>query len=97
MPYLVVDQRVADVRDWAAAFHAATEQRRAHGAHEATVLTDPTDPGRLLVVVRFDTAEQASAWRARPGVDQEMARVGVDPASVVVRVLDELLPGAAVG
>jgi len=90
MTYLVVDQRVTDVDGWVAAFSAATGQRGAAGGELAMVLTDPADPGRLLVIVEFDTPEHAREWRARPGIEQAGARVGVVPGSVTARVLDEL-------
>ena len=88
--YLVVDQRVADPREWAAQFHAADRARAAAGASQTLLLADPDDPGRVLAIVAFASPEQARAWRARPGMTQIMARVGIDAESVVVRLLDEL-------
>lgn len=91
MSYLVVDQRVADVDGWMKAFEAAESHRRSAGAEEWIALRDSGEPERLLVIVRFATAELAGAWRARPGMDREMSRVGVDRSSVSVRILDELV------
>lgn len=54
------------------------------------VLIDPADSGRLLAIVRLDTRDHSWAWRTRPEIEQESARVGVVPGSVAVRVLDEL-------
>lgn len=88
--YLVVDQRVVDPQEWAAQFHAADRARAAAGALHTLLLADPADPGRVLAIVAFASPEQAVAWRARSGMVQVMARAGIDPESVVVRVLDEL-------
>jgi hypothetical protein len=88
--YLVVDQRVADPQEWAAQFHTADRARAAAGASRTLLLADPDDPGRVLAIVAFASSEQARAWRARSGTAQTMARAGIDPASVVVRVLNEL-------
>jgi hypothetical protein len=90
MSYLVVDQRVRDAEAWAAGFHSADSARAAAGGREAILLADPDDPGRVLAVVRFESAEQATAWRARSGMAQVMAQAGIEPGSVVVRVLDAL-------
>ncbi|KAA8887032.1 hypothetical protein F3087_19120 [Nocardia colli] len=91
MAYLVVDQRVQDVRRWAEAFAEGAERRRAAGGEVVLTLADPVDIGRVLVIVRFETAQQARAWRSRPGVAQEVARGGVIAESVSVRMLDEMV------
>ena len=88
--YLVVDQRVVDPQEWAAQFHTADRARAAAGASQTLLLADPDDPGHVLAIVAFASPEQARAWRARSGMAQVMAGAGVDPESVVVRVLDEL-------
>ncbi|MFG1796102.1 hypothetical protein [Nocardia sp. NPDC049149] len=90
MTYLMVDQRVRDVQQWAQAFGAGTERRRAAGGEVVLVLADPAEGDRVLVLVRFDSAAQALAWRNRPGVAQEIERGGVIADSVTVRVLDAL-------
>jgi hypothetical protein len=88
--YLVVDQRVRDPRDWAARFRSANAARAEAGGREALLLADPDDPGRVLAVVGFGSPEQATAWRARSGMAQVMDQAGIDPATVVVRILDAL-------
>jgi hypothetical protein len=88
--YLVVDQRVRDPQDWAARFRSANAARAKAGGREALLLADPDDPGRVLAVVGFSTPEQATTWRARSGMAQVMDQAGIDPASVVVRILDAL-------
>ncbi|MBA3906591.1 MAG: hypothetical protein H0X35_07910 [Pseudonocardiales bacterium] len=88
--YLVVDQRVRDPHVWAAGFHSASTARAEAGGGPAVLLTDPTDPGRVLAVVPFASPEQARAWRERSGMAQVMDQAGIDPASVVVRVLTPL-------
>jgi hypothetical protein len=90
--YLVVDQRVRDPHAWAVGFHAADSARAAAGGRDAILLADPDDPGRVLAIVGFASAEQATAWRGRSGMAQVMAQAGIDPASVVVRVLTSLAP-----
>ncbi|MGW4243861.1 hypothetical protein [Nocardia sp. NPDC004722] len=97
MTYLVVDQRVQDVTRWRTAFSGGTERRRAAGGELVLVLTDPSDPQRLLVIVKFDSPAQAAAWRTRPGAEHEIASGGVLPDSVTVRILDRLpMPAGAI-
>ncbi|APA96579.1 hypothetical protein [Nocardia seriolae] len=97
MTYLVVDQRVEDVTRWQTAFSSATARRRGSGGELLMVLTDPTDPHRLLVIVHFDSPEAAVAWRHRPGVEREIASGGVIPDSVTIRILDRLpMPDGAI-
>jgi hypothetical protein len=88
--YLVVDQRVRDPQRWAAGFRSANAARAQAGGQEALLLADPDDPGRVLAVVGFRSPEQATAWRARSGMAQVMDQAGIDPASVVVRILEAL-------
>ncbi|GAB0102061.1 hypothetical protein JMUB6875_10280 [Nocardia sp. JMUB6875] len=97
MTYLVVDQRVEDVERWRTAFSSANDHRRRAGGELAMVLTDPADPHRILVIVEFDSPENAAAWRTRPNSEREFAAGGVIPDSVTVRVLDRLpMPTGAI-
>ncbi len=90
MHYLVVEQRVADPEAWCRDFNSVNDARRAAGGGQALLLSDPDDYGLVIAVVPFDSAEHALAWRNRPGIEQQLARHKVDPASVRVRVLNEL-------
>lgn len=90
MAYLVVEQKLADPQAWMLAFSAADGARQEAGGGPALLLADPEDPGAVLAVVKFASAEQALAWRNRPGMAEQFAKLGVDPESVRVRVFDEL-------
>lgn len=97
MTYLVVDRRVEDVNRWRTAFSSANDRRREAGGELTMVLTDPTDPHRILVIVEFDSPETAAAWRTRPNANREFASGGVISDSVTVRVLDRLpMPTGAI-
>ncbi|MGP9023123.1 hypothetical protein ACT1U9_32550 [Streptomyces sp. BR1] len=90
MAYLVVQQRVTDPQLWSKEFHTADQARRAAGGGTVLLLADPGDPGLVTAVVSFDSAAQAHAWRARPGIAEQLGLSGVDLASIRVRVMEEI-------
>lgn len=92
MAYLVVQQRVTDPQLWSSEFHTADPARRAAGGGTVLLLTDPADPGLVTAVVSFDSVAQAHAWRARPGIAEQLGRSGVDLTSIRVRIMEEI-PG----
>ncbi|MCM3882305.1 hypothetical protein [Frankia sp. R82] len=90
---LVVRQVVADIPVWFANFTASTPARRAAGGGEPVVLVEDERAGRVMVIIPFESAEAATAWRGRLGVRQQIAAAGVRASSVEVRVLRSLSGG----
>lgn len=74
MTTLAVRHTVQDFGVWKAAFDAHAPARRTHGATGHRVLRDGHD---VLVLIDFDTQEQAGAFTADPSLKEVMAKAGV--------------------
>ena len=77
MTTLAVRHTVQDFDLWKAAFDAHAAARRSHGATGHRVLRDGQD---ILVLIDFDTQEQAGAFTADPSLKEAMANAGVTSA-----------------
>ncbi len=74
MTTLAVRHTVQDYDTWKGAFDAHEGVRRGHGATGHRVLRDGQD---VLVLIDFDTQEQAGAFTADPSLKQAMANATV--------------------
>jgi hypothetical protein len=74
MTTLAVRHTVQDFDLWKAAFDAHADTRRRHGATGHRVLRDGHD---ILVLIDFDSQEQAGAFTADPSLKDAMADAGV--------------------
>ncbi len=74
MTTLAVRHTVQDFDTWKTAFDAHQAVRRGHGATGHRVLRDGQD---LLVLIDFDTPEQAGAFTADPSLKEAMADAGL--------------------
>lgn len=74
---LAVRHTVQDFNTWKGAFDAHEAVRRGHGATGHRVLRDGQD---ILVLIDFDSKEQAGAFKADPSLKQAMAEAGVSSA-----------------
>jgi heme-degrading monooxygenase HmoA len=77
MTTLAVRHTVQDFDVWKAAFDAHADVRRSHGATGHRVLRDGQD---VLVLIDFDSKEQAGAFTADPSLKAAMASAGVTGA-----------------
>lgn len=89
--YLVVGQTVADIPVWFNRFSSATEARRDAGGGDPLVLIEDEEAGRVLVIIPFDSAEAAVAWRNRMGAAQQISAAGVTTEGLEVRVLQSFI------
>lgn len=74
MTTLAVRHTVQDFDVWKAAFDTHAAARAAHGATGHRVLRDGHD---ILVLIDFDTKEQAGAFTADPSLKEAMTNAGV--------------------
>jgi hypothetical protein len=74
MTTLAVRHTVQDFDVWKAAFDAHAAARRSHGATGHRVLRNGQD---LLVLIDFDSEEQAGAFTADPSLKEAMASAGL--------------------
>jgi hypothetical protein len=77
MTTLAVRHTVQDFDTWKGAFDAHETVRRGHGATGHRVLRDGRD---VLVLIDFDTREQAGAFTADPSLKAAMADAGLSGA-----------------
>jgi heme-degrading monooxygenase HmoA len=77
MTTLAVRHTVQDFDVWKAACASNAAVRRSHGATGHRVLRDGHD---ILVLIDFDTQEQAGAFTADPSLKEAMANAGVTSA-----------------
>ena len=83
MTTLAVRHTVQDFDTWKLAFDAHQAARRGHGATGHRVLRDGQD---VLVLIDFDTHEQAGAFTTDPSLKQAMADAGVSgPPDITIR------------
>jgi hypothetical protein len=74
MTTLAVRHTVQDFDAWKAAFDGHAAARHGHGATGHRVLRDGQD---VLVLIDFDTREQAGAFTADRSLKEAMANAGV--------------------
>jgi hypothetical protein len=77
MTTLAVRHTVQDFDVWKTAFDGHAAARRGHGATGHRVLRDGQD---VLVLIDFDTQEQAGAFSTDPSLKEAMADAGVTSA-----------------
>lgn len=77
MTTLAVRHTVQDYDTWKGAFDSHEPVRRSHGATGHRVLRDGRD---VLVLIDFESDEQAGAFTADPSLKQAMASAGVTGA-----------------
>lgn len=77
MTTLAVRHTVQDFDVWKAAFDGHAAARRSHGATGHRVLRDGQD---VLVLIDFDTQDQAGAFTVDPSLKAAMANAGVTSA-----------------
>ena len=77
MTTLAVRHTVQDYGTWKGAFDAHEAVRRSHGATGHRVLRDGND---LLILIDFESKEQAGAFTADPSLKRAMADAGVSGA-----------------
>ena len=74
---LVVQHRVADFDSWKSAFDDHENARVAAGAKRHWIFTDADDRNDVVVVIEYDSREQAEAFLADLSLREAMAKAGV--------------------
>jgi quinol monooxygenase YgiN len=77
---VIVSHHVADFPKWKDVFDEHEKVRREHGALGHALYQATTDPGEVVIVNTFDTAEGAKAFLDDPSLAEAMKRAGVDRA-----------------
>ncbi|MFN8109415.1 MAG: cyclase [Thermoleophilia bacterium] len=90
---LIVRHRVADYDAWKAVYDTVGDIQRDGGVMDHAVMTDPADPGMVVVVHTFASPEAAGAFLQRDDLREAMGRGGVDPETFRAEVLQEVVAG----
>jgi len=86
---LAVNHRVEGYEKWKAVFDADVEGRRRAGQRAWQVLRTLDDPSNLVVILQFETLEQAQEYLGSEDLRSHMAEAGVlGPPDVFI--LEEL-------
>ena len=78
MPYLLVRHKVEDYERWKPVFdhdHGATRARS--GSKGGRILRNADDPDELVILLQWDTSENARRFAAADGTREAMQRAGV--------------------
>jgi heme-degrading monooxygenase HmoA len=95
-PTLLLRQRVADFDAWKKAYDDGLAVLRESGVRRHRVLRSLVDPNVVVIAATFDTLANARAFPDLPGLKQAMTDAGVEPSSVRVEHLNEVLTGAII-
>ena len=83
MTTLAVRHTVQDFDVWKAAFNAHEATRRGHGATGHRVLRDGRD---ILVLIDFDSQEEAEGFTTDPSLKEAMANASLtSPPDITIR------------
>jgi heme-degrading monooxygenase HmoA len=77
---VIVSHHVADFDAWRSVFNEHEKVRREHGAQGHALFQSTSDPGKVIIVNRFETEEAARAFMSDPSLAEAMQRAGVDSA-----------------
>ena len=77
---VIVSHHVRDFDTWKEGFDEHEKARRGFGCSGHAVYQSTTDPGKVIVVNRFDTIEGARGFMDDPALPEVMKRAGVDSA-----------------
>ena len=75
---VIVSHHVRDFDTWKEGFDEHEKTRREYGASGHTVFQSTADPGKVIIVNRFDDMAGARAFLDDPALPEVMKRAGVD-------------------
>jgi len=78
MPYLLVRHKVEDYEQWKPVFdhdHGATRERR--GSQGGWILRNADDPNELVILLEWDSLENARGFAEADDFREAMQRAGV--------------------
>ena len=77
MPYLLIRHKVKDFATWKPVFDAHGEFRKANGSKGGMVCTSADDPNEVVILLEWDTVENARKFTESPGLREAMEKAGV--------------------
>jgi quinol monooxygenase YgiN len=77
---VIVSHHVADFDAWRSVFNEHEKVRREHGGQGHALYQSTSDPGKVIIVNRFEDAAGARAFMDDPALPEVMKRAGVDSA-----------------
>ena len=72
-----VRHKVADFNKWKAAYDAHDSARKQYGCKKSEVFTNTQNPNEVLVVMEWDSKEQAAKFDASASLKEAMQHAGV--------------------
>lgn len=77
MPNILVRHKVQDYAKWRAAYDEHGATRKAAGCEGTHVFQTSADPNEVVVMLRWDTAENAQKFVESPNLREVMQSAGV--------------------
>jgi heme-degrading monooxygenase HmoA len=77
MPYLLIKNTVQDYSKWKPVFDQHGAARKAAGSKGAQVFLGAQNPNEVMVLLEWDTLENARKFTASPDLRQVMQNAGV--------------------
>ena len=77
MPYLLVRHKVQDYGKWRPAFDEHGATRRAGGGGNSQVFRDANDPSNIVILMEWDSLDNARQFAQSADLRQTMERAGV--------------------
>lgn len=82
MAVLMSQQKVKDYAAWESVFMERDGQRQALGQKSFRILREADDANSLVVLMDWDTMENARNYASSPGLKEAMANAGVIGAEI---------------
>lgn len=86
---MFVQHKVNDYAEWRKVYDSVGEMQKAGGVTEAAVYRSVEDPNSILVMHRFNSADQAQAFTQNPDLREAMGKGGVIESSLRIEVYEE--------
>ena len=77
MAYLIVHHQLEDYEKWKPVFDGHITARREYGSKGAQVLRSAQDPNEVMVIIEWESVEDARAFADSPGLREAMQRAGI--------------------
>ena len=82
MPYVIVRNRVEDYTHWKRGWDMGAAMRRDGGVRSEQLFRNPGEPNEVLVLLEYDTMEQARAFVQSAPLQEALQGSGIQDRTV---------------
>ena len=77
MSTMLVQFQVRDFASWRKVFDSVSEVRKSRGMLSGQVFHDAADPNKVVLLIKWDTLENAKKWNQSPELKAGQEKAGV--------------------